>query len=101
MDVFKEGKFELLALMKMKLKGNGEVPWCVVYGIIASVQKRERVREGVAILLNDVWHSAVLDFGCVSSRIMWIKFIFPRVKICLVVGVAPMKEMEPHRQESE
>ena len=29
--------------------------------------------------------SAVIDFGCVSSRIFWIKFRFSRVKICLVV----------------
>ena len=48
----------------MKLKGNGEVPWCGVNGIIAGVQEIERAREGVAILLNDVWHSALIDFGC-------------------------------------
>ena len=45
----------------------------------------ERVRGGVAILLNDVWHSAVIDFGCVSCRILWIKFKFSRVKVCAVV----------------
>ena len=55
MDVFRKGKFELLALMETKLKVNGEVSWCGVNGIIASVQEMERAREGVAILLNDVW----------------------------------------------
>ena len=50
------------------------------------VQQRERAREVVAVLLNDVWHSAVVDFGCVSSRIICIKFKFSRVKICVVVG---------------
>ena len=44
----------------------------------------KRARKGVAILLNDVWHSAVIDFGCVSSSILWIKF--SRVKVCVVVG---------------
>ena len=39
----------------------------------------ERAWEEVAILLNDVWHS-----GCVSSRILWIKFKFSRVKVCVV-----------------
>ena len=81
MDVFREGKFELLALTEMKLKGNGEVSWCGVNGIIAGVQEMERTREGVAILLNDVWHSAVVDYGCVSSRILWIKLNFSRVKV--------------------
>ena len=57
-----------------------------VNGIIAGVQEMERDREGVAILLNDVWCSAVIDYGCVSSRILWIKFKFSRVKVYLVVG---------------
>ena len=45
----------------------------------------ERARKGVAVLLNDVWHIAVIDFGCVSPRILWIKFRFSRVKVCVVV----------------
>ena len=49
----------------------------------------ERAREGVAILLNDAWHSAVIDFGCVSSRILWIKFKFSRVKVCVVLEYGP------------
>ena len=69
-DTFKERKFELLALTETKLKGNGEVSWCGVNGIMAGVQEIERAKEGVAILLNDVWHSAVVDFGCASSRIL-------------------------------
>ena len=52
MDVFKEGKFKMLALTGTKLKGNGEVSWCGVNGIIAGVQEMERAREGLAILLN-------------------------------------------------
>ena len=35
-DVFRKGKFELLAL-EMKMKGNGEVSWCEVNGIITGV----------------------------------------------------------------
>ena len=53
--------------METKLKGKGGV-WCGVNGIIANVQEVEKAREGVVILLDDVWHSAVLDFGCFSSR---------------------------------
>ena len=52
-DIFREGKFELLALTETKLKGNGEI-WCGVNCIIASIQEMERAREGVAIVLNDV-----------------------------------------------
>ena len=88
MDVFREGKFELLALTEKKLKGNGEVSWCGVNGIIADVQELERVKEGVGILLNDVWHSAVIDFGCISARILWVKFKFSRVKLVWWYGTA-------------
>ena len=60
MDVFQEGKFDLLALTETKLKGEGEVSWCGVNGIFAGVTKMK----GVAILLNDVWHSEVVDWVC-------------------------------------
>ena len=54
MDVFRNGKSELLPLTETKLKGNGEVSWCGVNGIIAGDQEMDRAREGVAVLLNDV-----------------------------------------------
>ena len=54
----------------------------------------ERAREAVTILFNDVWHSSVIDFGCVSSRILWIKFMFSRVKVCLVVWYNPNEDGE-------
>ena len=38
--------------------------WCGVNDIIVGVQDMERAKEGVAILLKDVWHSALIDFGC-------------------------------------
>ena len=52
----------MLALTETKLKGKGGVSWYGVNGITAGVQEIERGREGVAILLKDVWHSAAIDF---------------------------------------
>ena len=49
------------------MKGYGEVSWCRVIGITEGVQEIKRTSEGVAVLMNDEWHSAVIDFGCVSS----------------------------------
>ena len=88
-DIFGKGKFEWFALTEMKLKGNREVSWCGVNGIIASVHEIEKGKEGVAILLNDVWHIAVIDFGCASFRILWIKLKISRVKDCVEVGYGP------------
>ena len=70
MDVFRKGKFELLVLTETKFRGNREVSWCGVNGIIAGVQETEKAREGVAVMLNDMWHSVVIDFGYVSFRIL-------------------------------
>ena len=58
----------------------------------------ERAREGVGILLKDVWLSAVIDFGCVSSRILWIKFKFSRVKVCVGVGYGPNEGVDEERE---
>ena len=79
MHVFGKGKFELLTLTETKLKRNGKVSWCGVNGIIASVRRWKE-------LLNDMWPSTVIDFYCVSIRILWIKFKFSRVKVFVVVG---------------
>ena len=49
----KKGKFELLALAEIRLKGKKKVSWYGVNDIIAGAQEMERAGEGVAILLND------------------------------------------------
>ena len=76
-------------MTETKLKEKGEISWSGVNVIITGVQKMERAREGVAVLLNDVWRSAVVKFGCVSSRIPRIKFKLSRVKVCVVVRYVP------------
>ena len=49
----------------------------------------KRAMEGVVVLLNDLWHSAVIDFRCISSRILWIKLELSRVKVCVMVVHGP------------
>ena len=53
----------------------------------------------MAILLNDVWQSVVIDFGCVSSRILWIKFKFSRVKVCVVMGCSLNETIGEEREK--
>ena len=79
----------MLALTETKFKGREEASWCGVNGIIAGVQEMERDREGVAVLLNDLWHSTLVKSGYVSSRILWMKFKFSKNKVCMVVGYGP------------
>ena len=79
MDVFREGKFKLLGLTEMILKGNGEASWCGVNGIVAGGQEMERARGGVAILLNDVWHSVLdvlaVEYSGLISSFQGLKFV--------------------------
>ena len=44
MDIFKKGKFELLALTETKLKEKGEVSWSGINIIFAGVQEMEITR---------------------------------------------------------
>ena len=59
----------------------------------------EGARERVAVLLNDVWHSAVVKSGYVSSRILLIKFKFSRVIVCVMVGYGPNEGESEERAE--
>ena len=68
--IFKKGKFDLIALTQTKLKGEGELSWCDVNGIISGVQEMEKAREGTAVLLSDLWPSAVVKSWCDSSRVL-------------------------------
>ena len=61
---FQRRKFRVACFDETKLKGNREVSWWGINGIIAGVQEMERVKEGVAVLLKDMWHSAAVNFGC-------------------------------------
>ena len=36
-----------------------------------------------------MWHSALIDFGCVSSIVLWLKLTFSKVKVCVVVRYGP------------
>ena len=61
-DAFRERKLGLLAQTETKLKRNGEVSCCRMNGIIVGVQEIEKGREDGAILMNDEWQSAMIDF---------------------------------------
>ena len=83
----------MLALTETKLKGNVEVSGRWENSIIADIQEKEKEREGVAILLNDVLYSAVINFESVSYRILRVKFRFSSVKVCVVMGYGPTEGM--------
>ena len=61
-------------------------------GINAGLQETKRAKEGVAVLMNDEWHSTVIDFGSVSSRTLWVKFKFSRVKVLVVIVYGPTEQ---------
>ena len=52
------------------------------YGVSAGVEEIERGREGVVVLMKDMWRSGAVDFGRATSKVLWVKFKFLMVKIC-------------------
>ena len=90
-NVFKEGRFDMLALNETKLRGKGEFEWGGVKGVRSGVDAG-RAKEGVAMMMNDVWFEAVVGYGCVSSRMLWVKFKFARVKLCVVAVYGPCND---------
>ena len=40
----------------------------------------------------------MIDFGCISSRILWIKIEFSRVEVCVVVGYSPNEGIVEERE---
>ena len=70
-------------------------------GVIAVVHEIEYAREVVAFLINDeCWPTAVIVFGCVSSRILWVKLKFSRVKVCVVAVYGPIEGEVEERKRS-
>ena len=57
------------------------------------VQEIEKAKEFVPILISNVWDSAVIDFGYVSSKALWVEFKFSRVKSFVVVVYGSTEEM--------
>src|SRR5678815_4943822 len=53
------------------------------------MERNEREREGIAILMSDLWYRAMVDFVCESTRILMVKFKFEKVKVCVVVTYFP------------
>ena len=64
---------------KGKVAKEWEVLWCGMNGIITGIQEIERAREGLAVLMKDEWHSAVINFECVKSRALSVKFNLSRI----------------------
>ena len=57
-------------------------------------KRYKRAREGVAILLNDVWHSAVMDFlGVLALESSGLYKGFQELKFVRWWVTEPMKEM--------
>ena len=66
---------------------------------IARVQEMEMAREAVNLLMNNVWHGTVTDFCCVSSSVLWVKFKFSKVKVCVVLRVYSPTERDFEKRE--
>ena len=54
---------------------------------------------GMAVYLKDIWYSAIIEYGYVSSRMLQPQFKFVRVKVCVVLVHVPTDEAEEERDK--
>ena len=62
------------------------------------IRENERIGEGIAVLLNNVWYSAVVEFRYVNSRTLRVKIRFSWVKVCTAVANGPTKREDQERK---
>ena len=72
-DVFKERKLDIMALIETKVKGSGLREWEGQRVISSGVSGRCRAREGVAVMISGRMWGKVVEYKCLDSRIMWVK----------------------------
>ena len=56
-------------------------------------------RENVVVLLNGVWYIVVVEFECISSRILRVKFKFSRVNVYVGMVYIPIEGDEEEREK--
>src|SRR6201990_2155529 len=88
--VMKEKGFDVLALTETKLKGKGEMSFGMYKGIYAGVNERVRAREGVTIVMKDVWWSYVKWSGSIGARIVWVRLRIRREYWIFICAYAPV-----------
>ena len=55
------------------MEGKGGNSWLGEIGICAGEQENERGQVNIVVLLN-MQNSDMIESGCVSNRILWVKF---------------------------
>ena len=92
-DIFRKGKFELLALTETKIKENGKVPWGNVRSVSASVMEIERAREDETVLLNYMGTGLRLTLDVLALEFYGLNSSFLELKYVLLYCVALLREM--------
>ena len=98
-DIFKNRKMDILALSETKVKGSGLREWEGQKVIVSGVSERCRAKEGVGIMLSGQMWSRMLDYKCVSSRLMWVKLNLNGEKLNVVSVYAPGMEKKDCERE--
>ena len=75
----RKGELELFVLNEAEMKWKGKILLCGE--LVKEYNKKYKEPGGgaVAVLMNDAWYSAVVEFECVSCKIIWVKLMFARV----------------------
>lgn len=54
-------------------------------GVYFEVERNERMKEVVAVLMCDLCHRSMMKYVWGNSRIILVKFKFEKIKVCVAV----------------
>ena len=98
-DMFKERKMDVLALSETKVKGKGEREWESERLVVSGVSERCRAREGVAVMIKRSLWGSVVEYKCVSSRLLWVRMKVAGERIVIVGVYGPGMERSENERE--
>ena len=98
-NVCEEERLDVCGLCETKVKGMCEWEWGSGWGVGSGV-KEGRGREGVAIVVSERARKCVREYGCVSSRVVWVKMKVGIERWFVVCAYAPTNDCKKEDKES-
>ena len=96
--VCEDERLDVCGLSETKVKGESIWEWGQGWGVGSGV-KEGRGREGVAIVVSERAKRCVKGYGCVSSRVVWVRLKVGRERWAVVCVYAPTNDCKADERE--
>ena len=86
----------------MNLRRNEQFQWNGVHGFRSEIKERERskAQKGVTVLMSDKCCKSLMNVEYKSARVLFAKFRFARVKVCVILVYGAVNGASEYERES-